>query len=114
MEKVSYSNKLKNPKWQKRRLEIMQRDNFECKCCLSTTTELNVHHFNYSKEPWESEDFELITICNNCHGIYHKIFDNFDKAIIANLSDLYWNYIKESNKKIKLYGRLDKTTQKVT
>jgi len=63
VEKRSYSDKLKNPLWQRKRLEILQRDNFQCQSCLTTTKELNVHHFNYRKEPWESEDFELVTLC---------------------------------------------------
>ena len=76
---------------------------------------MNVHHFNYSKEPWESEDFELITLCKDCHEKYHEIFDKNDKAIIANLSDLYWQYFKARNKKIREnYGRLDKITQEVS
>ena len=47
-----YHDLLKHPKWQRKRLEIMQRDNFECKCCFSTEIELNVHHFNYAETPW--------------------------------------------------------------
>lgn len=105
MKNSNYSDKLKNPKWQKRRLQIMERDSFECKCCYSAQKELNVHHFNYSKEPWDSEDFELITLCKDCHKIYHKIFDNFDKSIIANLSDLYWSYIKSVNRKNRDHGK---------
>lgn len=64
-----YGELLKHPKWQRRRLEIMQRDNFTCQVCLDTETELQVHHKKYINglQPWEYEDSYLITLCNNCH-----------------------------------------------
>ena len=30
---MNYSEQLKSPKWQKKRLEIMQRDKFTCQLC---------------------------------------------------------------------------------
>ena len=44
-----YSMKLKNPKWQRRKAEIMLRDNFTCQICGDTETTLNVHHIRYVK-----------------------------------------------------------------
>ena len=44
---MTYWEKLKSPEWQKKRLEIMHRDNFMCVCCLSTENELHVHHHYY-------------------------------------------------------------------
>jgi len=69
MEKEDYAKLLKNPKWQRKRLEIMQRDNFECKKCRGSDVELNVHHKEYikGKNPWEYEDDNLITLCVYCH-----------------------------------------------
>ena len=74
-EKESYSALLKKPQWQKRRLEIYQRDEWKCQCCNDTETELHVHHKVYRDglNPWQYEDNELITLCANCHGIYHAI-----------------------------------------
>jgi hypothetical protein len=67
--KSSYSEKLKDPRWQRKRLEILQRDNFTCKRCESTTETLHVHHRYYLPkcEPWGYEPDALVTLCAGCH-----------------------------------------------
>lgn len=45
--KMKYSEQLKHPKWQKKRLEILKRDKWKCKKCKDDTTTLNVHHKEY-------------------------------------------------------------------
>lgn len=66
----TYAEKLKHPKWQKRRLEILERDRFECQDCGDTETTLHIHHKIYRKnaEPWDYKDSELVTLCENCHA----------------------------------------------
>ncbi len=66
---TSYSEKLTNPKWQKKRLEILSRDKFTCQLCSDTDTMLHVHHKSYTKgaEPWEYEDSNFISLCKYCH-----------------------------------------------
>lgn len=64
---MSYSELLKDPRWQKRRLEVMNQDNFTCQWCGDKETTLNVHHFKYTGKPWEAPDGDLITICEDCH-----------------------------------------------
>lgn len=66
---MSYSDKLRDPRWQKKRLEILNRDDFQCQLCLDKDTELHVHHKSYSGEPWETDSSELITYCKHCHHI---------------------------------------------
>lgn len=65
----TYSEKLKNPKWQKKRLEILQRDNFKCSKCADTETELQIHHLKYTGNPWDAPNENLITVCKHCHFI---------------------------------------------
>ena len=67
--KKTYAELLKDPRWQKKRLEIMQRDNFTCQHCGATDKELQVHHRLYRKnaKPWEYDNDELITLCKRCH-----------------------------------------------
>lgn len=64
-----YSKKLRDPRWQKKRLEIMKRDDFSCIKCGDNESPLNVHHCYYKKgnEPWEYDDSSLVTLCENCH-----------------------------------------------
>ena len=68
-----YSEKLRSPKWQKKRLEILSRDNFTCQYCKDAETELQIHHLEYSGEPWQVENDKLITLCKNCHEVESKI-----------------------------------------
>lgn len=67
--KKTYSEKLKHPKWQKKRLEILNRDNFTCQYCKDAETELQIHHLEYNGEPWNVSSDKLITLCKNCHEI---------------------------------------------
>ena len=74
----SYSDLLQNALWQKKRLEIMQRDNFSCVKCgrgINDGTMLNVHHKIYypNRKPWEYEDNCLETLCVDCHKNEHAI-----------------------------------------
>lgn len=71
---ISYNELLRHPKWQRRRLEIMQRDEWKCRSCTETEKELHVHHLRYtSNKPWEEPDEHLITLCDSCHKAYHYL-----------------------------------------
>jgi len=65
----SYYEKLKDPRWQKKRLEIFERDEFLCCCCFSEDKTLSVHHgyYEFGKEPWEHENETMYTLCEDCH-----------------------------------------------
>lgn len=77
MEKRNYSELLRSPKWQRKRLEIMQRDNWKCKSCNDDLKELHVHHLRYTVDnPWEEIDENLITLCDSCHKAIHYLMDN--------------------------------------
>ena len=67
---MTYLEKLKDPRWQKKRLEILQRDEWICQCCFDTESTLNVHHRIYSKnkEPWDYDNKYLLTLCEECHA----------------------------------------------
>jgi hypothetical protein len=67
--KPAYGDLLNDPRWQRKRLEVFQRDNFSCQLCGDTETELQVHHKKYinGRQPWDYEPTELITLCVHCH-----------------------------------------------
>lgn len=67
-----YNQKLKDPRWQKKRLEIFERDEWKCTACRSDKKSLNVHHLGYEKgkDPWEYPDVELVALCEPCHKAY--------------------------------------------
>lgn len=66
---TSYADRLKHPRWQRRRLEILNRSNFTCEECGSKEKTLHVHHKLYRKGamPWEYVDRELQVLCEECH-----------------------------------------------
>jgi hypothetical protein len=64
----TYDGKLKDPRWQKRRLEIFQRDGWRCGRCDNSEQTLHVHHRWYEGEPWEAPDEALVTLCEDCHS----------------------------------------------
>lgn len=67
--RAAYMQKLRDPRWQKMRLKIMERDGFECQNCGDSESTLNVHHRDYErgKEPWDYPEDWLITFCETCH-----------------------------------------------
>ena len=69
---MSYADKLKDPRWQKKRLEIMDRDNWKCVNCGATENTLVVHHVKYDGEPWDGADADKQTLCNKCHNAMGK------------------------------------------
>jgi hypothetical protein len=66
----TYLAKLRNPRWQKKRLEVMQRDVFTCQICFDNESTLNVHHRYYlsgTEGPWDYPLDALVTLCESCH-----------------------------------------------
>ncbi len=70
---MSYAERLKDPRWQQKRLRIMDRDGWQCIACHSKEKTLNVHHTRYvqGRMPWEYADEELHTLCQDCHADEH-------------------------------------------
>lgn len=81
----NYIELLKDPRWQKKRLEIFERDKWECQCCFKGDRTLHVHHkeYNYGILPWEYDAELLITLCEFCHSVeekFKKVKDPFIEA----------------------------------
>lgn len=71
---TTYSDKLRDPRWQKKRLEILQRDEFCCQECTDDSSTLHVHHTRYVKgrDPWDYGNGFLVTLCESCHAQLHR------------------------------------------
>jgi hypothetical protein len=80
---MTYAEKLRDPRWQKKRLEVFNRDNFKCRCCKAGTETLHVHHKHYEKdkEPWEYDLDYLITLCEDCHDILSTVLRETKRII---------------------------------
>lgn len=91
--KKTYSEKLKDPRWQKKRLEILSRDNFTCTKCGDDKSTLHVHHEAYrSGNPWEISSSLLRTLCELCHENTHRpikvVYEERGPAIEITVDDL--------------------------
>jgi hypothetical protein len=65
----TYSEKLRDPRWQKMRLKVLERDGWACQRCGREDITLNVHHRDYAvgRDPWDYMDCLLVTLCEDCH-----------------------------------------------
>jgi hypothetical protein len=89
MEKIKYSEKLKDPRWQKKRLEILDRDEWCCRQCYDSESPLAVHHLRYipGKEPWDYLPEQLITLCESCHSTEYEMMSDAISNLIEQIKD---------------------------
>jgi 5-methylcytosine-specific restriction endonuclease McrA len=69
---MTYSEKLKDPRWQRKRLRVFDRAKWKCEKCGDSKTELHVHHTKYSGNPWDVPLSKLQCLCSKCHGAHHN------------------------------------------
>lgn len=73
-----YSEMLKQPAWQKRRLKELERAGWKCECCGTDAKQLQVHHLDYEylhvADEWKkyyppesAKEGWLEVLCNDCH-----------------------------------------------
>lgn len=103
--KTKYSELLRDPRWQKRRLEIFERDDFRCGTCDSKDKTLHVHHLYYvsGRSPWEYPDWAFQTLCKPCHDDVSKDCRDDDGTYtmaeweqgVANLCHRHANFLTE-------------------
>lgn len=90
---ADYSELLRHPFWQRRRLEIFNRDNFTCRKCLDKESNLQIHHLYYiaTHKPWDYPDEALITLCELCHtkAEFHKWLLTKGQAALIRLGLIY-------------------------
>lgn len=74
---TQYWQKLKDPRWQRKRLEVMEKADFCCEICGDNESTLNVHHKEYfkGKEPWDYLPQQLAVLCEECHHAQHEKSD---------------------------------------
>lgn len=87
----NYSEKLKDPRWQEKRLRVFERDGFQCTECPGKGT-LHCHHKRYLRgcDPWDIDITYLTTLCEGCHELEEEL--------------------KRTNPEIKLYAELANVT----
>ena len=78
----NYASKLRDPKWQKKRLEIFDRDGWRCLFCGTEIRNIQVHHVVYGRrDPWDYPDDLYQTICSDCHEKRQQLTDKAVNAL---------------------------------
>jgi len=85
MTKLSYSDKLKDIRWQKKRLQLLEAANWKCTNlkCSTPELQLHVHHRLYRKnaDPWDYEDWCYAVLCENCHAVEQYLLDEAKEVL---------------------------------
>ena len=89
----SYPEKLKDPRWQKKRLQIFERDGWTCQACFGCEDTLAVHHRVYLQgaDPWDYPDELLITLCKECHEVERVNRATCESSILDILRRLFFS-----------------------
>ena len=100
---MDYTDLLRHPKWQKKRLEIMKRDSWSCSACHAEDQPLNVHHRRYirGRKPWEYSEQDLITLCDQCHDKTHAVHSHYKALATTEKTRLIGKIIGENVPKQK-------------
>ena len=87
--KSQYVEKLKDPRWQKLRLRVFERDGWKCRICDSTSNTLHAHHTYYETDsdgPWDYPDETIITLCAECHESEHVCISDAKSQLFKEIS----------------------------
>lgn len=84
---VPYREKLLDPRWQKKRLEVLERCHWSCRHCNSKDKTLHVHHAYYlpNRDPWDYPDKDLSALCEDCH----KTQTQFNAVLLETVGPLH-------------------------
>ncbi len=96
---MNYKEQINDPKWQKKRLFIFERDNFTCRTCNNKEKQLHVHHLYYLPKLliWEYEDESLVTVCKDCHEILTKELGKLSGLIAFQILQSKYDFINNCN-----------------
>jgi 5-methylcytosine-specific restriction endonuclease McrA len=80
----------KDPRWEAKRRQIIERDKNTCQRCLAQAVVMHVHHKFYKPNaaPWEYDNKALILLCALCHEVEHGVYQR-DRRLEVNLKRLY-------------------------
>lgn len=90
---TDYSEKLRDPRWQKKRLEILEKDAWTCKLCDDSESTLAVHHRRYlpNMDPWDYPDHLLVTLCEDCHEAERAERSGCENDLLEELREMFFS-----------------------
>ena len=79
----NYYELLKDPRWQKKRLEVLDGAEWRCEECGGENETLHAHHCYYEKNkaPWEYPDHAFTCLCETCHNHVHALQDQLKQQL---------------------------------
>lgn len=91
---TTYSEKLKDPRWQKMRLKILERDEWACRNCENKEDTLHVHHTYYESgvDPWDYPHGSLVTYCEECHEEERTLRKTEESFLLAVLRERNYSF----------------------
>uniref|UniRef100_A0A6H1ZS24 Putative HNH endonuclease n=1 Tax=viral metagenome TaxID=1070528 RepID=A0A6H1ZS24_9ZZZZ len=87
-----YKAQYLDPRWQKKRLEILNRDNFTCQMCSDKEKTLHIHHRRYisGRDIWDVPNELLVTFCAGCHETEKFEMEEYMPLLIEQLKDKFF------------------------
>jgi len=87
MTSEDYREKLRDPRWQKKRLQVFDRDKWKCAACLDDSSTLSAHHLVYTAaDPWDEPIEHLETLCDYCHNRREWFNEFWGRSLISSAS----------------------------
>jgi len=83
-----YRELLRDPRWQQKRLKLLDSAEWKCKSCGNGRIELQIHHLRYLKDydPWMYPDSDYEVLCKECHEwreAFNKLFGRLETLSTA-------------------------------
>jgi len=107
LKEKSYSELLHDPRWQKKRLEVLEAADWKCQDCGTSTEELCIHHTFYRRNwlPWAYRPDVLRCLCRFCHEERSQIEAWCFTSLARGLNRLTPHQLCEFQKELaKTYG----------
>lgn len=93
---MEYKAYLQSDHWQETRKKRIAVDNGKCAIC-GTPNHLQVHHISYDRKGEENVDYDLITLCRDCHQSVHEVINN-KIPLVTYIKNEYQEKAKEAVK----------------
>lgn len=89
---MNYAQQMKHPLWQKKRLEVLEANEYTCQNCDDKETTLHVHHPFYKRGAmiWDYAKEELECLCEKCHKDAHALDERLKKTMSTADSTMKW------------------------
>lgn len=84
---MSYAEKLKDQRWQKLRLQLLEAAGWQCQSesCENRNERptLHIHHRLYLRntDPWDYEPWAYAVLCEKCHEFEQGLLENAHAAL---------------------------------